>query len=133
MSPIRAAGRPPISTVIDPGGTIGATPCGPAGGGIVQSVGLPTTAAGMPPISTVGTPGGRTEPGWRVGWPTRAAGGTVTPQLFLTRPAWMLHVAPPSISAEVLPFTPTVAPSTFVEPLDFTSTVESPETDTFCP
>src|SRR3954469_22160976 len=75
ISPRRAAGRPPISTVGQPGGTIGVTPCGPAGGGIAQTVGLPTTAAGIPPIRTVGTPGGSTEPGCPVGSPTRAAGG----------------------------------------------------------
>ena len=76
MSPMRAAGRPPISTVVQPGGAIGVTPCGPAGGGIVQRVGLPTTAAGMPPMRTVGHAGRqRSRPGCPVGSPTRAAGG----------------------------------------------------------
>lgn len=51
-SPTRAAGLPPICTVVDPGGTIGVVPCGPAGGGMVQTVGFPTTAAGWPFVRT---------------------------------------------------------------------------------
>jgi hypothetical protein len=74
-SPTRAAGMPPISTFGQPGGTIavggwGTTP------GKKQAWGVPTVAAGRPPISTVGTPGGLMAPGWAVGSPTRAAGGT---------------------------------------------------------
>jgi len=74
-SPIRAAGRPPMSTVGQPGGAIGAGGCGPAGGGIEQMWGVPTVAAGIPAMSTVGTPGGPITPGCPVESPTRAAGG----------------------------------------------------------
>jgi hypothetical protein len=51
MSPIRAAGITPISTVGQPGG------------GNEQMCGVPTVAAGMPAINTVGTPGGAMTPG----------------------------------------------------------------------
>ena len=50
MTPTRAAARPRIFAVFESGGTIGVVPCGPEGGGMVQSVGLPTTAAGLPSI-----------------------------------------------------------------------------------
>ena len=73
-SPIRAAGMPPISTVGQPGGTIGVGGC-TAGGGNEQVCGVPTVAAGIPAISTVGTPGRPDHPGCPVGSPTRAAGG----------------------------------------------------------
>ena len=61
-SPTRAAGLPPISTVGQPGGTIGVGGCG-GGGGKEQACRVPTVAAGCPPISTVGTPGPLTTPG----------------------------------------------------------------------
>src|SRR5205807_1021705 len=73
-SPTRAAGIPPISTVGQPGGTIGEGGC-TTGGGNEQACRLPTVAAGTPPISTVGTPGPLMVPGCPVGSPTRAAGG----------------------------------------------------------
>jgi hypothetical protein len=62
MSPTLAAGIPPISTVGQPGGTIGVGGC-TAGGGNEQTCRLPTVAAGIPPINTVGTPGGEMTPG----------------------------------------------------------------------
>jgi len=62
MSPIRAAGSPPISTVVEPGGAITLGGC-TAGGGNEQICGVDTVAAGMPPMSTVGTPGGPITPG----------------------------------------------------------------------
>ena len=49
VSPIRAAGRPPISTVAEPFTMVS--------GGPTQTAMSEATAAGMPPISTVGTPG----------------------------------------------------------------------------
>jgi len=76
MSPTRAAGMPPISTVGQPGGTIADGGC-TAGGGNEQMCGVVTVAAGSPAMSTVGTPGGPMTPGCPVGSPTRAAGGTV--------------------------------------------------------
>ncbi len=54
VSPIRAAGFPPIITVAEPF-TI-------ASGGPTQTQLSPTTAAGNPPISTVGAPGPTTGP-----------------------------------------------------------------------
>jgi hypothetical protein len=48
-SPIRAAGLPPINTVVDPIMMLS--------GGPVQIQVSPTTAAGIPPINTVGAPG----------------------------------------------------------------------------
>src|SRR5205085_9817888 len=74
MSPTRAAGRPPIRTVGQPGGTIAVGGC-TAGGGKEQICAVPTVAAGCPAISTVGTPGGPRTPGCPVGSPTLAAGG----------------------------------------------------------
>src|SRR5689334_24817003 len=74
MSPIRAAGRPPIRTVTLPI-TIGDGGCGPARGGIVQATMSPITAAGKPPIRTFGTPGPVIIPGWPIGSRMRAAGG----------------------------------------------------------
>ena len=72
MSPIRAAGSPPISTVGHPGGAIADGGC-TAGGGNEQMCGVPTVAAaphpsptraaGMPAMRTVGTPGGPITPG----------------------------------------------------------------------
>jgi len=62
MSPIRAAGMPPISTVGQPGGTIAVGGC-TAGGGNEQMCGVDTVAAGIPAIRTVGTPGGPITPG----------------------------------------------------------------------
>ena len=56
MSPTRAAGIPPISTVGQPGGTIADGGC-TAGGGNEQTCGVPTVAAGIPPMSTVGHAG----------------------------------------------------------------------------
>jgi hypothetical protein len=47
-----------------------------AGGGNEQTCIVPTVAAGIPAMSTDGTPGGPMTPGWVVGSPTRAAGGT---------------------------------------------------------
>ena len=74
---MRAAGRPPIMTFIEP---FAITSGGPTHVHIP-----PTTAAGIPPIITVGTPGGRTGPptcgfgpsniGHVCMSPTRAAGG----------------------------------------------------------
>jgi hypothetical protein len=77
ISPIRAAGIPPINTVGHPGGaiTVGGWT---AGGGKEQMCGVLTVAAGIPPINTVGTPGGPITPGCPVGSPTRAAGGIAT-------------------------------------------------------
>ncbi len=46
---MRAAGRPPMITVIDP--------IAIASGGPTQTAISPTQAAGMPPITTVGAPG----------------------------------------------------------------------------
>jgi hypothetical protein len=54
VSPILAAGLPPISTVADPF-TI-------ESGGPVQTSMSPTVAAGKPPMSTVTVPGGKTGP-----------------------------------------------------------------------
>src|SRR2546422_11143762 len=54
MSPIRAAGRPPINTVKLP---IAMTSGGPA-----HAARSPTRAAGSPPISAVGHPGGKIGP-----------------------------------------------------------------------
>ena len=54
LSPIRAAGEPPIITVPDPAAMVS--------GGPVQVNISPTRAAGKPPISTVGQPGGSTGP-----------------------------------------------------------------------
>src|SRR3954470_19508063 len=54
LSPIRAAGLPPINTVEDPA-TI-------ESGGPAQVHISPTQAAGNPPIKTVGAPGGKTGP-----------------------------------------------------------------------
>jgi hypothetical protein len=48
-SPMRAAGLPPIRTVVEPMMMLS--------GGPVQIQVSPTTAAGIPPISTVGAPG----------------------------------------------------------------------------
>src|SRR4051812_34378962 len=79
-SPTRAAGRPPISTDVEPGGTMTDGGC-TAGGGNEQMCGVPTVAAGSPPISTFGTPGGPMTPGWPVGSPTRAAGFMLAPLL----------------------------------------------------
>lgn len=45
MSPMRAAGLPPISTVADPGSN--------ASGGPTQVATSPAQAAGMPPIRTL--------------------------------------------------------------------------------
>ena len=59
MSPIRAAGMFPISTVMPPGGMIGPPTCGTGGTAgvcIGQVCMSPTRAAGLPPISTVGNP-----------------------------------------------------------------------------
>src|SRR5688500_12574565 len=76
MSPTRAAGLPPISTVGQPGGMIGVGGC-TAGGGNEHACMFPTVAAGSPPMSTVGTPGGMRTPGCPVMSPTLAAGGMV--------------------------------------------------------
>ena len=54
MSPMRAAGMPPIITV--------ALPFAITSGGPAQVAMSPMRAAGIPPISTVGQPGGRTGP-----------------------------------------------------------------------
>ena len=62
MSPIRAAGNPPISIVVEPGGAITDGGC-TAGGGNEQMCGVDTVAAGIPAIRTVGTPGGPITPG----------------------------------------------------------------------
>src|SRR5688572_11256116 len=76
MSPTRAAGRPAISTVGQPGGRIGLGGCGPAGGGTGQVCRSPRTAAGMLPIRTVATPGPVITPPWALMSPTLAANGT---------------------------------------------------------
>ena len=62
VSPIRAAGFPPIVTVADP--------LAIESGGPTQVHIPPTTAAGIPPIITVGSPGGI------IGPPTCGIGGT---------------------------------------------------------
>ena len=54
LSPMRAAGIPPIITEDDPVTIVS--------GGPVQVSISPTLAAGIPPISTVGQPGGNTGP-----------------------------------------------------------------------
>tara|TARA_S200000501_G_scaffold208531_1_gene195880 strand:+ start:548 stop:829 length:282 start_codon:yes stop_codon:yes gene_type:complete len=54
LSPIRAAGFPPIFTVPEP--------CDIEEGGPIQIQVSPTTAAGMFPIKTVGSPGPRMGP-----------------------------------------------------------------------
>ena len=60
VSPILAAGLPPIITVADP--------MTMASGGPVQTQVSPTTAAGMLPMRTVGTPGPVTgPPTWGMG------------------------------------------------------------------
>lgn len=61
LSPMRAAGLPPINTVAEP---IAITSGGP-----VHTHISPTQAAGCPPMSTVGVPGGSTGP------PTCGTGG----------------------------------------------------------
>ncbi len=61
-SPIRAAGIPPIITVVDPMATVS--------GGPTQTHMSPATEAGMPPIKTVAQPGPVTGP------PTCGMGGT---------------------------------------------------------
>src|ERR1051326_8044535 len=74
MSPMRRAGRPPISTVALPfGKPLGG--CGPAGGGSMHVCRPVATAAGTPLIKTFGTPGGAASPGCPVGSLMRAAGG----------------------------------------------------------
>jgi len=78
VSPTRAAGRPPISTVALPL-TIGVGGCGPAVGGIEQAWLSPNTAAGIPPINTFATPGPTIVPGCPVGSPTLAANGIHPP------------------------------------------------------
>src|SRR5690349_23948758 len=85
ISPIRAAGMPPISTVGQPGGAITLGGC-TAGGGKEQMCGVPTVAAGIPAISTVGTPGGPITPGCPVGSPTLAAGGIEPTSFSSVRP-----------------------------------------------
>src|SRR5215218_10073978 len=77
MSPIRAAGIPPIMTFADPATIVS--------GGPAQVHMSPTRAAGMPAIRTVGAPGGMIGPptcgttpvtiGQVCMSPTRAAGG----------------------------------------------------------
>src|SRR5690606_24164986 len=100
MSPTRSAGRPWISTVIEPFGN-GAGGCGPAGGGIEQVCRSPTTAAGRLPMSTVATPGPVTTPGWGVRSLTRAAGGMAAlPQLILTT-APLTVIAPLALTSVV--------------------------------
>ena len=54
MSPMRAAGIPPISTVKDPSAMTSGPPA--------QTAMSPTRAAGRPPMRTVGQPGGRIGP-----------------------------------------------------------------------
>jgi hypothetical protein len=54
LSPIRAAGIPPIVTVPEPAAIVS--------GGPVHVHISPTRAAGIPPIVTVGQPGGITGP-----------------------------------------------------------------------
>ncbi len=54
MSPMRAAGMPPIITVKEPSAM--------TSGGPTQTHMPPTVAAGIAPMSTVGTPGGNTGP-----------------------------------------------------------------------
>lgn len=90
---MRAAGRPPISTLVEHGGTM--TDGGwTAGGGNEQMCGVVAVAAGIPTMSTVGTPGGPITPGCAVGSPTRAAGG-IEPTFFLisTEPAGRLDTS----------------------------------------
>lgn len=80
VSPSRAAGLPPMSTVADPLIMVS--------GGPIQVHIFPTVAAGSPPMNTVGVPGGKMGPptcgmggvpGVCIGHvcisPTRAAGG----------------------------------------------------------
>lgn len=55
MSPTRAAGNEPISTVAEPFATRPGPP-GTQPGNMQGAVVLVTVAAGLPPISTVGTP-----------------------------------------------------------------------------
>src|SRR4051794_24372165 len=55
MSPTRAAGRPPINTVIEPSDTMPG-PAGTQPASMQGAVVLVTVAAGWPPIRTVGTP-----------------------------------------------------------------------------
>jgi hypothetical protein len=74
VSPMRAAGIPPIITVVEHGGMIALGGCGTTPGN-EQMWGVPAVAAGMPAISTVGTPGGPITPGCPVGSPTLAAAG----------------------------------------------------------
>src|SRR5215469_13313914 len=78
MSPMRAAGRLPIITVILPF-AIGFGGCGPAGGGIAQATWSPTQAAGCPEIKTFGHPGPTITPGCPIGSKTRAAKGMSIP------------------------------------------------------
>jgi len=61
VSPILAAGLPPIITVADPLAMVS--------GGPTQVHTFPRVAAGTPPIKTVGTPGGN------IGPPTCGMGG----------------------------------------------------------
>src|SRR6185437_4898770 len=62
LSPMRAAGRPPINTEVEPFTM--------TSGGPTQTHVSPTQAAGKPPIRTVGIPGPMTGP------PTWGTGGT---------------------------------------------------------
>ena len=62
MSPMRAAGFPPIKTPVEPSTTVE--------GGPTQTHMSPITAAGMPPINTVG------QPGPVIGPPTCGIGGS---------------------------------------------------------
>ena len=80
LSPMRAAGFPPMNTVAEPAMM--------ESGGPVQVQRLPTVAAGFPSMVTVGTPGGITgPPTWGLGpserghvcmSPILAAAGMVT-------------------------------------------------------
>lgn len=114
------AGRPLMRTVVLPIGNALTGMCD--GGGITHACMSPTTAAGIPPTSTVDTPGPVIVPPCVVTSPTRAAGGTSSPQFNCTTEpltaveAVLVSSAPdaPSSFSVVPPLTPSDVPdSTF--------------------
>jgi hypothetical protein len=79
-SPTRAAGLPPMVTVVLPFAIV-LGGCGPAGGGNAHVWMSPTAAASCPPIVTIPGPAGAIgaliDPGWLVGSRILAAAGIV--------------------------------------------------------
>lgn len=105
VSPMRAAGMPPMKTVAEPLAIISGGGTTQPGGGVTMSN---ARAAGKPPISTVVHPGGRIGNGGPTGGTDvcksviRAAGGIsklVTDQLIFTMLPFRVAMAPPESSA----------------------------------